>query len=205
MMEKEKFIQKILEKEFSNPKSPLKFTNAFTFLVAIVLSAQARDDRVNDVTKFLFKIAKTPEKMLELSQKKLENIIKSVGLAPTKSKNILKFSKILIEKFDSKVPNTFEELESLPGVGHKTASVIISHYFNKPAFAVDTHVFRCAKRWGLTSKNSTIKKTEQDLKDKFPKNKWSKLHWQIIYFGRKFCPAKGHIIKNCPICSKLKK
>jgi len=202
--EKAKFIQKILNKYFPNPKIPLNHTNLYTFLIAILLSAQATDKKVNEITPKLFDKADTPKKMLKFSQKELEKIIKPIGLAPKKSKAILSLSKILKEKFASKVPSTFEELESLPGVGHKTASVIMSQGFNKAAFPVDTHIHRCAKRWKL-SNGKNVKKTEEDLKKLFPKSSWKKLHIQIIYFARKYCPAKKHVIKNCPICFKISK
>ena len=202
--EKAKIVQKILDEYFPNPKIPLKHTNLYTFLIAVLLSAQATDKKVNEITPKIFEKANTPKKMLKFSQKELEKILKPIGLAPKKSRAILSLSKILIEKFESKVPSTFKELESLPGVGHKTASVIMSQGFNKAAFPVDTHIHRCAKRWKL-SNGKNVKKTEEDLKKKFPKSSWKKLHLQIIYFARKYCPAKKHIIKNCPICSKISK
>ena len=200
--EKAKLIQKILNKYFPNPKIPLKHTNLYTFLIAILLSAQTTDKKVNEITPILFKRANTPKKMLKITQKELEKIIRQIGLAPKKSKAILSLSKILIEKHKSKIPSTFEDLESLPGVGHKTASVIMSQGFHKAAFPVDTHIHRCAKRWKL-SNGKNVKKTEEDLKKNFPKSSWKKLHIQIIYFARKYCPAKKHIVKNCPICSKI--
>jgi endonuclease III len=206
MSSKEKriiLIKKILDSFFPSPKIPLNYKNPFTMLIATILSAQTQDKSVNKITKDLFKKAITPEQMLKLSQKELAKIITSLGLAPTKSKNILKLSKIIIEKFKGKVPDTFKKLESLPGVGHKTASVVIGACFKKPAFPVDTHIFRCAKRWGLTDKKSTISKTEKDLKKYFPKNRWFKAHLQIIYFGRTLCMAKNHDKKSCPLCSKL--
>jgi len=200
--EKAKLIQKILNKYFPNPKIPLKHTNLYTFLIAVMLSAQATDKKVNEITPKLFKKASSPRKMLKIPIKELEQIIKPIGLAPKKSKAIVALSKILVEKYNSKIPSNFKDLESLPGVGHKTASVIMSQGFNKAAFPVDTHIHRCAKRWKISS-GKNVKKTEEDLKRIFPKNSWKKLHLQIIYFARKFCPAKKHIIKNCPICSEL--
>ena len=197
-----KIVQKILHEYFPNPKIPLKHINLYTFLIAILLSAQSTDAKVNEITPFLFKKAPNPKKMLKLSLKELEKIIKPIGLAPQKAKAILSLSKTLVEQYNSKVPKTFEELESLRGVGHKTASVIMSQGFKKPAFAVDTHIHRCAKRWKL-SNGKNVKKTEVDLKKLFDKKSWSKLHIQIIYYAREYCPAKGHKISNCPICLKI--
>ncbi|NGX27972.1 MAG: Endonuclease III [Candidatus Anoxychlamydiales bacterium] len=197
-----KIVQKILNEYFPNPKIPLKHTNLYTFLIAILLSAQSTDAKVNEITPSLFKKAPNPKKMLNLSLKELEKIIKPIGLAPQKAKAILSLSKTLVEKYHSRVPNTFEELETLRGVGHKTASVIMSQGFKKPAFAVDTHIHRCAKRWKL-SNGKNVKKTEVDLKKLFDKKSWSKLHIQIIYYAREYCPAKGHKISNCPICLKI--
>ncbi len=198
-----RIIQKILNEYFPNPKIPLKHTNLYTLLIAVILSAQATDKKVNEITPKLFKKANTAQKMLKFSQKKLQKILKPIGLASKKAKAILSLSKILIEKYQSKIPSTFKELESLPGVGHKTASVIICQGFNKPAFPVDTHIHRCAKRWKL-SNGTSIKKTEKDLKRIFPKKSWKKLHLQIIYFAKKYCQAKKHVTKNCPICSLLR-
>ncbi|NGX34331.1 MAG: Endonuclease III [Candidatus Anoxychlamydiales bacterium] len=199
---KAKIVQKILNKYFPNPKIPLKHSNLYTFLIAVLLSAQATDTKVNEITPPLFKKANNPKKMLKFSQKDLEKIIRPIGLAQKKAKAILSLSKILIEKYKSKIPSTFKELENLPGVGHKTASVIMSQGFNKAAFPVDTHIHRCAKRWKL-SNGKNVKKTEEDLKRIFPKNSWKKLHLQIIYFARKYCSAKKHISKNCPICKQI--
>jgi endonuclease III len=197
-----KLVKKILDKYFPNPKITLDHKNLYTFLIAILLSAQTTDKKVNEITKILFAKAKTPKEMLKLSQKKLEKIIKPIGLYSTKAKSILALSKILVDKYNSKVPNTFEELEALPGVGHKSASVIMSQGFKKFAFPVDTHIHRCAKRWKL-SNGKSVKQTEKDLKELFDKRTWNKLHLQIIYFAREYCPAKGHIKANCPICSKI--
>ena len=200
---KAKFIQRILDKFYPNPKIPLDFSDPFTLLIATMLSANSRDIVANRITKILFKKANSPQKMLKLSQVEIEKIIKPCGLGPTRSKNILKICKILIEKHSSKVPLSFKELEALPGIGHKTASVVIGVFYNQNTFPVDTHVFRLAKRWGLTSKKSSIKQAEADLKNIFPEKDWFKIHLQMIYFGRLFCKAKGHVIKDCPICSKL--
>lgn len=197
---KVKLIQKILNKYFPNPKIPLKHVNLFTLAVAVILSARATDKKVNEITKNLFNKAKTPKEMLKIPKKELEKIIHPIGFYKWKAKAILDLSKILVENYSSKLPSTFEELESLPGIGHKTASVIMCQGFNKEAFPVDTHIHRCAKRWGLSSGKS-VKKTEEDLKKLFPKKSWKKVHLQIIYFGRNYCKAMGHKIENCPICS----
>jgi len=169
-------------------------------LVAVVLSAQCTDIRVNQVTAVLFKLADTPQKMLKLGVDRIAEIIKPCGFFNTKSVNIYKLSQALVEKFNGEVPHTFEELESLPGVGHKTASVIMIHIFKIPAFPVDTHIHRLAERWGL-SDGSSVEKTEADLKKAFPKEEWEKRHLQIIYFGRTYCKARGHKDEECPICS----
>ena len=200
--EKVKIIKKILDEYFPSPKIPLNHTNLFTLLIAVMLSSQTTDKKVNEITSILFKKAKTPKEMLKLTQEEIEEIIKPLGFFKIKSKAILSISKILIDKYNSKVPDTFDELESLPSVGHKTASVVISQGFKKPAFPVDTHIHRCAKRWEL-SNGKSVKKTEEDLKNLFNKKDWNKLHLQIIYFARKYCPAKGHKIENCPICRKI--
>ena len=197
-----KRIQQILDDYFPNPPIPLKHKCDYTLLIAVLLSAQSTDAKVNEITPLLFKRADTPEKMVLLSVEEIREIIKPIGLSPRKAKAIHELSKILIERFDSKVPSSFEELESLPGVGHKTASCVMIHAFKKPAFPVDTHIFRCAHRWGL-SKGKTVEKVEEDLKKLFPKTKWEKLHLQIIYFARKYCPAKKHDPTICPICKEL--
>jgi len=197
-----KLIKKILDEYFPNPKIPLKHKNLFTLAISVILSAQTTDKKVNEITPPLFKIASTPKEMLKLSQKELEIILRPIGLYKRKAKSILKLSKTLVEKYSSKLPSTFKELESLPGIGHKTASVIMSLGFKKKAFPVDTHIHRCAKRWKL-SNGTSIKKTEEDLKKLFNKKDWNKIHLQIIYFARKYCRAKGHKIKLCPICNIL--
>lgn len=201
--EKAQTISKILNKEFPNPDIPLKHKDAYTLLIAVLLSAQSTDKTVNKVTPKLFKKANTPRKMIKLTPKEIEAFIKPCGLAPTKSKNIWKLSEIIIEKHKGKVPKTFKELEDLPGIGHKTASVVMAQAFHVPAFPVDTHIHRCAKRWGLSTGKNVVE-TEKHLKRLFPKKNWIDLHIQIIYFARKFCPARGHKIEKCPICSKLK-
>lgn len=200
--EKVAFIGKKLDELYPNPPIPLNYTNAFTMLVAVVLSAQCTDIRVNQVTAVLFKKADTPQKMLKLGVDGIAEIIKPCGFFNTKSANIFKLSQALIKEFDGSVPQTFEELESLPGVGHKTASVIMSHIFKQPAFPVDTHIHRLAERWGL-SDGSSVEKTEADLKKVFPPEEWEKRHLQIIYFGRNECKARGHKAENCPICSAV--
>lgn len=199
-MNRAKQISDILEQLFPNPQIPLLHKDPYTLLIAVLLSAQCTDARVNQVTPQLFALADTPEKMVCLNPQEIEEIIRPCGLAPTKSKAIWKLSKDLIEKHKSKVPKTLAKLEELPGVGHKTASVVMIQAFQKNAFPVDTHIHRCAHRWGL-SNGASVEQTEKDLKRAFPKAKWKKIHLQIIYFARKYCPAKGHKIENCPICS----
>ena len=194
------FISEKLDELFPNPPIPLDHTDAYTMLVAVVLSAQCTDIRVNQVTKVLFKKANTPAAMVKLGQKRIAEIIKPCGFFNTKSAGIYNLSKTLVEKYNGEVPHTFEELEKLPSVGHKTASVVMSHIFKVPAFPVDTHIHRLAERWGL-SNGSSVEKTEKDLKKAFPENEWEKRHLQIIYFGRTYCKARGHKAEECPICS----
>ena len=198
-LDKIKFIGKTLDELFPNPPIPLDFKNPYTLLVAVVLSAQCTDIRVNQVTKVLFKEAKTPAAMLKLGIDRIAEIIKPCGFFKTKSVNIYNLSKILVEKYAGKVPQTFEELEALPGVGHKTASVVMSHAFKIPAFPVDTHIHRLAERWGL-SDGSSVEQTEKDLKRIFPESEWEKRHLQIIHYGRTYCKARGHKVEDCPIC-----
>ncbi len=202
--DKVKFICETLDELFPNPPIPLDFKSPYTLLVAVVLSAQCTDVRVNQVTKVLFKKAATPAAMVKLGVKRIAEIIKPCGFFNTKSVNIFNLSKTLVEKFKGKVPCTFEELEALPGVGHKTASVIMSHAYKIPAFPVDTHIHRLAERWGL-SDGSSVEQTEKDLKKIFPESEWEKRHLQIIYFGRTYCKARGHKVEDCPICSKISK
>ena len=189
-----------LEDLFPEPPVPLDHTDAFSLLVAVLLSAQCTDDRVNLVTPALFKAGPTPQAMRDLGVEKILELIRSCGLAPTKAKNIQRLSEILCEKYDGGVPETLEELEALPGVGHKTAAVVISQFFGVPAFPVDTHIFRLARRWGL-SRGKTVEAVEADLKKLFPPETWRDVHLQIIFFGRKFCPARGHDPDACPICA----
>jgi endonuclease-3 len=199
--EKATAITKILEGYYPNPPIPLDHTSDFTLLVAVLLSAQCTDVRVNQITPFLFKKADNPFDMVKLSMEEIREIIKPCGLSPAKSKAIFNLSHILIDKHKGKVPNTFEDLEELPGVGHKTASVVMAQAFGVPAFPVDTHIHRLIYRWGLSSGKS-VEQTEVDCKKLFPIEKWNTLHLQIIFFGREFCPARGHVVENCPICSK---
>ena len=202
--DKIKFIGEKLDELFPNPPIPLDFKSPYTLLVAVVLSAQCTDVRVNQVTKVLFKEANTPSAMVKLGVKRIAEIIKPCGFFNTKSVNIFNLSKTLVEKYKGKVPSTFEELEALPGVGHKTASVVMSHAYKIPAFPVDTHIHRLAERWGL-SDGSSVEQTEKDLKKIFPENEWEKRHLQIIYYGRTYCKARGHKVENCPICSRIAK
>jgi endonuclease-3 len=193
-------VKEILDELYPQPPVPLDHSNPFTLLVAVLLSAQCTDARVNIVTPALFAEADNPQAMRELKVETILSHIKSCGLAPTKAKNIAKLSNQLIEQFGGTVPDSLQELETLAGVGHKTASVVMTQAFGQPAFPVDTHIFRCAKRWKLsTGKN--VNQVEADLKKLYPKSSWGKLHLQIIYFGREHCPARSHQDEDCPICS----
>lgn len=194
-------IAAILDELYPETPIPLRHEDAYTLLVAVVLSAQCTDERVNQITPHLFSRADNPFDMAELDVEEIREIIKPCGLSPSKSKAIWGLSKILIEQHQGKVPRSFEALEALPGVGHKTASVVMSQAFGVPAFPVDTHIHRLAARWGL-SDGKNVEKTERDLKALFPEERWNKLHLQIIYFGREYCPARGHDPATCPICSK---
>ena len=191
--------REILDKAYPEVPIPLDHKDNFTLLIAVLLSAQCTDDRVNKVTPNLFSIASDPLSMSKLSVNKIFKIIKPCGLGPQKSKAISKLSKILVTRFSSNVPNNFSDLEKLPGVGHKTASVVMSQGFGIPAFAVDTHIHRLAQRWGLTNGKS-VKKTEEDLKKVFPKESWNKLHLQIIFWGRQYCMARSCHGIECKIC-----
>lgn len=199
--EKVKDILAILNKLYPNPEVPLKHKDAYTLLISVLLSAQCTDERVNKTTPYLFKQADNPYDMMKLSVEEIREIIKPCGLSPMKSKGIAGLSKILVEKYDGQVPDSFEALEELPAVGHKTASVVMTQWFGKPAFPVDTHIHRLAHRWGLSS-GKNVEQTEKDLKRLIPEAQWNKAHLQIIYFGREYCPARGHQWKTCPICSK---
>ena len=198
--EKAKKILKILNKIYPTTPIPLKHRNKFTLLTSVLLSAQCTDLNVNNVTKDIYPKYNKPEHFVELGRKKIERLIKSIGIFRIKAKSIYLMSKQLLEKHDGKVPKTFEELEKLPGVGHKTASVVMSQGFGIPAFAVDTHIHRLAQRWGLTNGKNVVQ-TEQDLKKLFPKKIWSKLHLQIIYYGREFCKARDCYGLTCKICT----
>ena len=200
--ERAEIILKELKKLYPSPPIPLNHTNAFTLLVAVVLSAQSTDKKVNELTKDLFKVADTPEKMEELGVSRIYEYIRQLGLSNQKSKNIYLLSKLIIEKFHSQVPNKFEELESLPGVGHKTASVVMSQVFNIPTFPVDTHIHRLSQRWGLT-KGDNVQQTEKDLKKIFPISEWNTLHLQIIFYGREYCTARGCDGTKCLMCKTL--
>lgn len=193
-------IAQVLAELFPNPTIPLTHKDPYTLLIAVLLSAQCTDLRVNLVTPHLFARADTPEKMVQVPVAEIEAIIRPCGLYQTKARAISNLSKILLDKHGGKVPQTFEELEALPGVGHKTASVVMIQAFGKEAFPVDTHIHRCAARWGLSSGKS-VEETEKDLKKIFNQERWGALHLQIIYFARKYCPAKGHRKEECPICS----
>ncbi len=197
-----RFIQKTLDELYPTTPIPLDHTDAYTLLIAVLLSAQCTDKRVNIITPNLFAKANTPAKMAALPIEEIEDLIRTCGLFRTKSKAIKKLSGMLVELFDSQVPDNFKDLESLPGVGHKTASVVMSQAFGVPAFPVDTHIHRLAKRWKLTNGKNVVQ-TEKDLKKAFPEDTWNKLHLQIIYFGREYCPARGHHANDCPICSSL--
>ena len=198
--EKAEKIIKILAELYPNPKIPLHHKDCYTLLIAVLLSAQCTDARVNTITPKLFAEASTPTRMIKLSIGEIEQIIRPCGLSNNKSRAIWGLSQRLIELYHGQVPNTFEELESLPGVGHKTASVVMAQGFHVAAFPVDTHIHRCAKRWGLSS-GKNVKITEKDLKKVFPEKKWIELHLQIIYFAREYCSARQHDPQNCPICS----
>lgn len=199
--EKVKDILKLLDKYIPNPEVPLHHKDAYTLLISVLLSAQCTDERVNKVTPILFKQADNPTDMIKMSPEEIREIIKPCGLSPMKSKGIYGLSKILLDKYNGEVPNTFEALEELPAVGHKTASVVMTQWFGQSAFPVDTHIHRLAYRWGL-SNGKSVEQTERDLKTLIPEKKWNKAHLQIIYFGRKYCPARGHNWKECPICKK---
>ena len=192
-------VSKTLNTFYPDTPIPLDHYDNYSLLVAVLLSAQCTDERVNKVTPELFNIASTPLEMSKLSRDAIYKIIKPCGLGPKKSKAIKSLSKTLVEKYNSTVPNTFEDLEKLPGVGHKTASVVMSQGFGIPAFAVDTHIHRLAQRWGL-SNGINVKKTESDLKKIFPISSWNKLHLQIIFWGREFCQAKACFGLQCDIC-----
>ena len=192
-------IMGILNKIYPKTPIPLNHKNKFELLISVLLSAQCTDKRVNEITPILFKEANNAEKMQKLSQNKIYKIIRPCGLAPQKSGAIYRLSKILVKNFNGKVPESFDELEKLPGVGHKTASVVMSQGFGHPAFPVDTHIHRLAQRWGLTN-GKNVTQTEKDLKKVFPMNSWNKLHLQIIFYGREYCEARKCFGLECKIC-----
>ena len=198
------FINKELEKLYPETPIPLDHHSTYTLLIAVLLSAQCTDIRVNQVTPELFSLADNPFDMAMISTERIRKIIRPCGLSPKKSKAISRLSKILCKEHNGEVPESFEELEALPGVGHKTASVVMSQGFNHPAFPVDTHIHRLAQRWSL-SKGKNVKQTEKDLKKGFPIEDWNKLHLQIIFYGREYCTARGCDGRVCPICSEINK
>ncbi|HRG26984.1 MAG TPA: endonuclease III [Chitinophagales bacterium] len=200
--QKAEFVLTTLNKLYPKPDIPLHHKDPYTLLVAVVLSAQCTDERVNKITPKLFALADNPFDMIKLSVEKIKEIILPCGLSPMKSKGIFGLSKILVEQYNGKVPASFEALEALPAVGHKTASVVMTQAFGVPAFPVDTHIHRLAWRWTLSSGKS-VEQTERDLKRLFPESSWNLLHLQIIYFGRAYCPARGHDPAKCPICSVI--
>ena len=195
-----KKVFKILNRIYKKIPVPLNHNNKFELLIAVLLSAQCTDERVNQVTPILFKLANTAQALSKISVSKIYKIIKPCGLGPQKSRAISKLSKILVKEYNGKVPESFEDLEKLPGVGHKTASVVMSQGFGHPAFPVDTHIHRLSQRWGLTNGKNVVQ-TEEDLKKLFPKKSWNKLHLQIIYYGREYCTAKSCYGLECEICN----
>lgn len=200
--ERAAIVLKKLNKLYPKPPIPLTHSDSYSLLIAVLLSAQCTDERVNQITPLLFAKAATPKAMLKLSIEDIRQIIRPCGLSPQKSKAIFNLSKILIDKHNSQVPNTFEDLEALPGVGHKTASVVMSQAFKHPAFPVDTHIHRNAQRWGLSS-GKNVATTEKDLKRLFPKSFWNKLHLQMIFYAREYCQARKCFGLECDICTTL--
>ena len=198
-MERVKYIISYLDSIYPDTPIPLSHQNHYELLIAVLLSAQCTDERVNQVTPSLFSLANNPDMMIKLSSQKIYEIIKPCGLGPKKSKAIYDLSNILVKEYKSQVPESFEALESLPGVGHKTASVVMSQGFGHPAFPVDTHIHRLSQRWGLTN-GKNVNQTEKDLKRLFPIENWNKLHLQIIFYGREYCTARGCDGTKCPIC-----
>jgi len=198
--EKAKRIGEILDRLYPTPPIPLSHRDPFTLLVAVLLSAQTTDVQVNKVTPALFGLASTAEEMAKVPESKILEAIRSCGLAPSKAKNIRKLAQTLVDEYGGRPPRDMEALERLPGVGHKTASVVMAQAFGIPAFPVDTHIHRLAARWGL-SNGTTVERTERDLKAVFPRDRWNDRHLQIIYFGREYCPALYHDLDACPICS----
>jgi len=199
-VQRAKVVLKILNNIYPSIEVPLKSRNVFTLLISVLLSAQCTDVAVNSVTKNIYPKYNKPEHFVKLGRKKIEKLIKKIGIFRIKAKSIYNLSKILIKKHKGKVPKTFEDLEKLPGVGHKTASVVMSQGFGYPAFAIDTHIHRLAQRWGLSNGKNVVQ-TEKDLKNLFPKKNWNKLHLQIIYYGRQFCKARDCYGLTCKICT----
>ena len=195
------FIDRHLAGLYPNPPIPLRHTDAYSLLVAVVLSAQCTDERVNQVTPALWRVATSPRAMAAVPEETIREIIRPCGLSPQKAKAIRRLSELLVERHGGQVPRTFPELEALPGVGHKTASVVMAQVFGVPSFPVDTHIHRLAQRWRLTSGRS-VEQTEADLKRLFPESRWNDLHLQIIYYGREHCPARGHRLAECLICRR---
>lgn len=198
--DKIEFIISTLESLYPAPSIPLQHEDEYTLLLAVLLSARCTDKRVNQVTPDLFRLANNPNAMMNQDPKKIQEIIRPCGLSPFKSKAIHQLSKILVEQYNSIVPDNFNCLESLPGVGHKTASVVMAQAFNIPTFPIDTHIHRVSYRWCISNGRNVIQ-TERDCKRHFPKHLWNKLHLQMIYFGREYCPARMHYPEKCPICS----
>lgn len=197
--EKADRIGTMLDELYPTTPVPLDHTSAYTLLVAVMLSAQTTDKKVNEVTPALFARASTPAEMAALEVEEIRDLIREIGLAPTKAKNLKRMAESLLSNFDGEVPASFEGMESLAGVGHKTASVVMAQWFGVPAFPVDTHIHRLAARWGL-SKAKNVEMTERDLKAVFARETWNRRHLQIIFFGREYCPARNHDLANCPIC-----
>ena len=200
--QRSEYIAQTLERLFPEVPIPLHHKDPYTLLIAVLLSAQCTDKRVNETTPALFSKADGPHKMVKLSVETIENIIRPCGLAPRKAKSIHRLSEILLEEHGGEVPDNFEDLEKLPGVGHKTASVVMAQAFSVPAFPVDTHIHRLAQQWELTN-GKNVQQTEQDLKKVFPKEKWNRLHLQIIFFGREYCPARKCDGLQCQICQDV--
>ena len=199
-VQRAKIVLKILNKTYPKTPIPLKHRNIFTLLISVLLSAQCTDVNVNNVTKNIYPKYNKPEHFVKLGRKKIEKLIRSIGIFRIKARSVYNLSKTLVEKYKSKVPKTFEELEELPGVGHKTASVVMSQGYGYPAFPIDTHIHRLSQRWGLTNGKNVVQ-TEKDLKRLFPKKYWNKLHLQIIYYGREYCKARECYGISCKICT----
>ena len=198
--EKASRILDTLEELYPNPGIPLDHKDPYTLLIAVLLSAQSTDKKVNEITPGLFSLADTPAAMAAVELSSIREAIRQIGLANTKAKAIKRLSELVVERHQGTVPSSFEALEALPGVGHKTASVVMAQAFGHPAFPVDTHIHRLAARWGLSAAKN-VEQTERDLKRLFPRSKWNAVHLQIIYFGREYCPARYHDLTTCPICS----